>query len=152
MTETSRREFIQYLACVAAASSPLPATAEAFAQYYEANTPHVDRLVAVDEIFLSGTASRGFPLIFDLFKNDKMVVPYAINLFGGIMRIYFGPDQKIVAGESDIFWQMRRIGGLEFDDDEFSFSHVVGHVTYIGMDKVRRYAQFTKPQGSIIDP
>ena len=151
MTGTSRRDFIKFIALVAAGAAARPEQIEAFEAYYEANTPIADdlipdNLVAVDEIFLSGTAIRSMPILCEFYRNDHTVLKWGLNIYGGIIHWIAAPDQKIIAGAADFYWRIRSA-----TDDLLDFSTVNGQISYVGQDKVRKYIQITKPEGSLID-
>jgi len=148
-TATNRTDFIKFIARLCAGQSALPNQIEAFEKYYDANAPHADNLIAVDEVLISGTANKSMPVVFELYKNDKKVNVCAINLFGGIYRWYTGPDQKVIAAESDIYWQVRRNTYAVSAD---FFRHYVGQISFIDSKYKRHCLTMTKAQGSIVDP
>jgi hypothetical protein len=139
---------------IAAGTAALPQQIEAFEKYYEANTPLLaDRLIAVDEIILSGNAPYSLPVMCNFGCNDRIVMPVGVNLFGGIMRWSAMADQKIIVAEADFFWDIKH--GAPKDDNpnaEFDFRTFSGQISYVGSNLHREYVRITKPRGSIIDP
>ena len=143
-TQTTRRDFIKYLALIAAGAAALPQQIEAFEKYYEANTPFGDELVAIDEVFLSGVATKSTPIWFELYRNDRMVSKWGMNTFGGILRWTAMPDQKIIASRPDIFWRIT--APKHFDLAEFS-----GQISYVDGSYKRRLVNMQSLTGSLAD-
>jgi hypothetical protein len=133
----NRREFVKFLGCLAAGTSALPAQVEAFTKYYDTNTPQGSGpFVAIDEVFMSGMASHNTPVYAKLYHQDEVVLPFGINLFGGILLWRAGPDQKIVGLRDDFLWLLE-----PRSSSPMALSDVVGQISYIDSNGVRRRRQ-----------
>lgn len=146
MTGTNRREFIRFLALLAAGTAALPQQIEAFEKYYAANTPLTDgELIAIDLIRFSGMATKSLPILCNFYRNDQEQMSFGLNLFGGIMQWIAAPDAKIVTFTEDFYWDLKPQGDFE---PEF----LVGSISYIDSKYVRKNIRVTKLRGSLIDP
>jgi hypothetical protein len=128
----NRREFVKFIALIAAGASALPQQIEAFERYYEANTPQDDNeLVAIDEIFISGLATKSRPVQFDL---PAAMMCMGINLFGGIIRWGAMPDQKIILPRLNVSWSFTPEQEPEI---------LKGHISFIDHNAKRHYQPIT---------
>jgi len=146
--KTNRRDFIQWLALIAAGTAARPEQIKAFEQYYDANTPVGNRLVALDEVQLIGLHNRGgMPVVCNFYKQDRIILPAGLNAFGGVYFWRAGPDSKIIADATDIFWKFDpKTPGFELQND------INGTVSYIrSWDRARRTEKLDKLTGSIAD-
>jgi len=102
-----RREFIKMLGLLTAGLAAKPEQIAAFEQYYDRNSPQADvRLLALDELNVSGMASRSTRVLITIFREDERPVHYGMNAFGGVIRWVAGPDQKIVGAEGSLRWEI----------------------------------------------
>jgi hypothetical protein len=144
---TNRREFVKFLALLAAGAAAKPDQIEAFERYYEANTPQGDNLVAVDEIWLSGMAQQSEPVAVEFYKKGSVVLPLGINCFGGMCRWQAAPDQKIIVNRPDFSWKFTPCHDL------FSPDWLIAQVSFINsITKVRENVRITKLEGTLVDP
>ena len=146
---STRRDFVKFLALIAAGTAARPEQIAAFEEYYEANAPRADDLVAVDEISISGLASSASnPMNGEFYANDRPVLCCGMNLFGGVYFWRAAADSKIVVSRPDFFWRLRPAYM-----DSFSGFHLQGHVKYVdSVIKVRDTVLITKLEGSLVDP
>lgn len=142
-----RRNFVKFLALLAAGAAAKPEQIFAFEQYYEANTPFGEGLVAVDEINVAGLSWTATPVLCDFLVKDKIRLPLAFNGFGGIMHWKAGPDQKIITAISDFSWNIRATNRT------FATltNEIRAYISYIGQDRVRKMVQITRPKGSLVE-
>jgi hypothetical protein len=141
-----KREFIKSLALLAAGISALPAQVEAFERYYTANTPTsapAGQLIAIDQIVVSGMATRSMPAFCKFYTSDQCVLPFGVNLFGGMVLWKAGADQKIITTKSAFRW---RISG---STDAVRSSDFVGSISYIDDGLVRRTHEIGRAEGSL---
>src|SRR5262245_3898603 len=113
----ARREFVKFLALLAAGMGAGPEQIAAYTDYYEANTPHGTDLVAVDEIFISGMADRSTRVLFH-FEPTGMRL--ALNAFGGVIRWVATPDGKIVCPRKKFTWTLEEIDPCRISSDRKS--------------------------------
>ena len=152
MRPMSRRDFIKYLALIAAGAGALPRQIEAFERYYEANTPPIadgEELACADEIWICGLATRSLRVGFRLsYAQGSMRL--GLNAFGGMLRWVAQPDAKVISKPQDFHWQFEFIDPIEPRDDmQFPIS---GWLSYFGSkDLVRREVDFTQISGGL-DP
>jgi hypothetical protein len=135
-----RRDFVQFLAAIAAGMSAMPEQLAAFEKYYEANVPNTsEELVSVDEIWMCGTASKSTILSAVFFPESKWQTKLAINAFGGILRWYAMPDQKIVLPASNLTWNVK-------SSPEQDLSLILtGHISYVDQRAVRHMISLEDP-------
>ena len=154
MPDMNRRDFVHFLAVLCAGAAAMPQQLEVFEKYYEANTPLIGTdFVAVDEIWMSGNAIGSLPVICEFYKNDHCVLPTGLNLFGGIFRWQAAPDQKIVMGKADFFWDIRH---AQIDPETgkpavFNFDNINGQISFIDTTLKRNYLRIKAPRGSLAD-
>ena len=135
---TTRRDFVMQLALLAAGAAALPSQVRAFTAYYEANTPQgVGPFAAVDEIYLSGLSSRSTVLRMNIYRGESLLMPLAINSFGGQILWRAAPDNKIVDVFKNIGWKMECLTTDDHDLDRWLRNNAIGHISYIGQDMVR---------------
>jgi hypothetical protein len=150
---TNRREFIQFLALMAAGAAALPQQVAAFEKYYEANTPALMKLgdfVAVDGMTISGMATASLPLMCNFYRNDEKIMSYGVNLFGGIMHWKAVPTHEVICYPEDFFWDFKPGDGYE---EIFHPTTFVAQICFIqGTSLKRKYVTITKPRGSLVDP
>jgi len=143
----NRRDFVKFLALTGAGVGALPAQVEALERYYEANTPMVDEpLVAVDEIYLSGLASRSMRISAKFFHDSEHPQHYGFNAFGGIFLWRAQVDQKVVLRKEHVTWALEAL-----DAAPGEWKHIgVGHISYVDQTSVRRNLQLLDWQGSLV--
>jgi len=148
----TRKQFIKHLALLAAHT---PASVAAYVKHYTVNCPKTrGRLVAIDEIMISGMAARSLRLQFDLMrdKNTK-IMTLAINAFGGIVRWVPTPDQKILAvasrGWSPVGRLSWRITSPDTSDPVELNSAFVAHISFIDQKGERKIVPLRPAQGRI---
>jgi hypothetical protein len=141
-----RREFVKFLALIGAGTSALPDQIAAFEAYYEANTPMVQEpLVAVDEVMLTGLASRSLRVFMELFADSGQSRKFGINTFGGIMRWTAQGNQTIVLRRRHLTWDIKAI-----DPAPVKFEHaLLAHISYIDQTHVRRVLQISDWRGAL---
>jgi hypothetical protein len=143
----NRRDFVKFLALTGAGVGALPAQVEAFERYYEANTPMVDEpLVAVDEIYLSGLASRSMRISAKFFHDSEHPRHYGFNAFGGMFLWHAQADQKVVLRKEHVTWALE---ALDPAPEEW-MSVGVGHISYVDQTSVRRNLQLLDWRGSLV--
>ncbi len=145
-----RREFVKMLAALCAGASAMPQQLSAFESYFNLNTPPGNGpFVAMDELFISGLATRSLPLHVDVYVDDATEprLPMAYNAFGGIIRWAAMPDQKIIAKK--IRWKIHApnegIHGL----CEEPQSVLTGYVSCIHQDGIRRNTPISAWEGNV---
>jgi hypothetical protein len=140
-----RRSFVKFVAALAAGVSALPAQVEAYEKYYEINTPRTTaRLLMVDEIWLSGLATRSIPTTFNIHRGDQHLLALGLNLFGGVVCWKALPDAKIMAARGGLTWD------IETPNDEGNPRYLFnGHISYIDDEGVRRSQMLTTLRGSV---
>jgi hypothetical protein len=139
-----RREFVKFLGCLAAGTSALPAQVEAFTKYYDTNMPHgAGPFVAIDEVFLSGMATRSAPVYFSMYDENRLVLPVGINLFGGSVLWRAAADQKIGVRANDLNWRIKHSNPLDFKNE------FIGQISYIDSNGVRCRRQIDALQGRL---
>lgn len=142
----NRRDFVKFLALISAGVAARPDQIAAFEQYYDANTPAVERpLVAVDEIYLCGMAPRSTRLRTTFFP-DAQAMHLGLNAFGGAMRWLAAPDQKIILRRHHVAWD---IESEDASDTAPLDSILIGHISYIDQAKIRRNLQIRDWHGSL---
>lgn len=158
---TTRRDFIQQLALLAAGAAALPTQVAAFEQYYNANTPlRGDDFIAIDEISLSGLAYVSTRLKVEFWQGDQQILAPSYNAFGGTYFWRASPDGKIIARPGDITWKMflfQRSAMTRSEKDEepiempvHDMRYVDGHIKYIrSEDMVRRTQIISTARGSV---
>jgi hypothetical protein len=155
-----RREFVKFLALLAAGAAAKPEQIAAFERYYDINSPSfLTGLVAVDEVMLHGLATSSLVLKMDIMTPEPLNL--AINAYGGIVRWVAAPDQKIVCRASDFTWDIYRGEPKSLDDpksedqthhiesDEWLLARFTGHVSYIDQTGRRRNRPLTTLSGSL---
>lgn len=144
-----RDNFVKYLALLAAGEAAKPEQIAAFERYYDRNSPATFPLVAVDEIFICGHASRSTRVAIDILKGSDVVQCLSINAFGGILRWVATPDQKIVSAPTDFRWNItfpdRAPADLEWNQRQMQF--IRGHISYIDDTGLR----ISKPLVNAVD-
>ncbi len=128
-----RRQFVKSLALLAAGAAALPEQIDVFERYYEANTPKTALpLLAVDEVSISGMATRSTRVAVDFFAGDELKLRAGLNAFGGIYFWRSPPDGKIVTPK--LRWVMTSpdVGG----EDLLSMVH--SSISYLDQGLVRR--------------
>jgi hypothetical protein len=141
-----RRAFIKAIALLAAGVSALPVQVEAFERYYTVNSPTSapdGQLIAIDQIVVSGMATRSMPAFCKFYTSDQCVLPFGVNLFGGVVFWSAGADQKIITTKSAFRW---RISG---STDVVRSSDFVGSIYYIDDGLVRRVHEIGRAEGSL---
>ena len=127
-----RREFVKFIALLAAGAAAAPEQVEAYTHYFETNTPLVPSgLVCVDEIIIGGTANKSTVAHVQLFHDEEPVLNFAVNLFGGWVRWLAAPQQMIMAVAGDL--------KLEIDKPQFQ-----GQMMYIDQLGKRRTKVITE--------
>ncbi len=127
-----RREFVRFIALMAAGTAAMPEQVEAFTHYFETNTPLTPSgLVCVDEIYIGGTATKSTVAKVQLLCDDEPVLNLALNLFGGVVRWVAAPQQMIMAVAGDL--------KLTCDKPEFQ-----GQIMYIDQVGKRRTKVLTE--------
>jgi len=147
MTTMDRRDFIKFIAAMCAGAAAMPAQLEAFEHYYFVNAPKTaGSLIAIDEILISGIATRSFPVTLKLFRTNEYLMDCSCNLFGGIMRWYAGPDQKILIHPRDFRWEF--VAHNDRDDRNLLALNVetllTGHISYIEQSGLRQTIPLTQ--------
>ena len=143
----NRRDFVKFLALTGAGVGALPAQVEAFERYYEANTPMVDEpLVAVDEIYLSGLASRSMRISAKFFHDSEYPRHYGFNAFGGIFLWRAQADQKVVLRKEHVTWALEALDAPSEQWRDLG----VGHISYVDQTSVRRNLQLLDWRGSLV--
>jgi hypothetical protein len=142
-----RRDFIRGIAVLCAGAAALPEQIDFFEKYYTANAPAGELTAAVDELLLSGTATKSMPVHFRLYRpgSDELsraLINVGCNLFGGMMRWAAMPDQKIIVGKAGLRWRLQV-------PDDFTFDHFLGQISYVDTDLVRHYRQITTLEGTV---
>jgi hypothetical protein len=123
-----RHEFVRWLAVIAAGAAALPEQIAAFERYYEVNTPQVaEGLVSIDEIFISGMATKSTPCLIEI-ADPKM--KFGVNLFGGILRWVAMPNGKIIRPAHLFTWRLTPWP----EDDVF-----VGQISFVDQNARRHY-------------
>lgn len=98
----SRRDFIRNIALVAIGTAALPEQINALEAIFEVNTPKLPSgLIAIDEIYLGGFASRSSPTMFEFLKENNSILNLGMNLFGGVVRWVATPEGRIFTREQD---------------------------------------------------
>jgi hypothetical protein len=116
-----RREFVKFLALLAAGAAAMPQQVEAFTHYFETNTPLTPSgLICVDEIYIGGTASKSTVARVQVLRDEEIVLNFSLNLFGGIVRWVAAPQQMLMGVEGDLT--------VKIDQPESDFT---GHLLYI---------------------
>lgn len=137
----NRTEFIDHLATLSAGEFANPDQIAAFKRYYHLNSGNADKfLVAVDEIYIGGTASKSVVVRFVLEVNGAIILRFTMNLYGGVVRWRATPDQHFVGSASHIKWS---IMGAE-NADLFC-----GHISYIDQDGYRHYRPLDAMEGRL---
>ena len=149
----TRRDFVKHLALLAAGAAALPAQVAAFERYYDINMPRVggDDLLAVDEIYLSGYASRSMPVGLQVTHADRLLLNLGFNAFGGIILWRAQADSKLLVRESVLRLDLAGYGNDAGADPVFLANHVGGHISFLRQDGVRetlplRGARHTVPE------
>jgi|SRR5215472_5200689 len=141
----NRREFVEWLALLAAGKAAMPEMIEAYRHYYEVNTPQVNTgLIAIDEINVAGTDNRSNRVVFELLRFDKIEYSTALNAFGGVAWWKAAPDQKMVLPMREVRWNM-----FSMDDIPVQFS-VHAHISFIDQIGKREYFRLLTPKGSLV--
>ncbi len=144
-----RREFVKFLALLAAGATAAPEQIEAFRHYYNMNTPNTAApLVAVDEVFISGMADRALPVTFDILLRgppEQIKLALGLNAFGGCVRWCAMGDQKIVAADTDFMWRLARADG----GDRLEPKNFHGHISYVDQDGIRGIRVLDTVEGGI---
>lgn len=131
----NRREFVAFLASIGAGLAAQPTQVASFEKYYEANTPWFSGntgLIAIDEIYIGGMASKSTRLNYQLYRTGECVLNLAVNAFGGIIRWVAMPDAKIVTIDRDFTWSV-----LSPDMTDNEPSPVQGHILYVDQEGLR---------------
>lgn len=141
MNSTNRRDFIQWLALIAAGAMARPEQISAFERYYEANTPQVETgLISIDEIYIGGLAQASTPVVF-------MTTPHrlnlALNLFGGICRWVAQPDGKMVVTTEEFAWKFESHGTT------LTRHMIKGHISYVDQKLRRHYRDLDAITGDL---
>jgi len=137
-----RRDFIKMLGLLCAGVAARPAQIEAFTQYYDRNSPVSDRLLALDEVIISGMSTKSTPVTLRIYKEDELVLQFAVNTFGGIMRWVAMPDQKQIAVENTLRWEF--ISSM----DQF-MQEIIASMSYIDCEGVRRIKHLSTQTGRL---
>lgn len=139
-----RRQFVKFLAATAAASA-LPEQVAAFEQYFEINTPRIPTgLVAVDEVFMAGAATRSMVLEANARRNEIQLLNLGFNGFGGIIRWVAAPMQTLMVPAKDFILDIKPRGLL--DGDPFP---VIGHILFVDQDGRRCIKTITELQSTL---
>lgn len=128
----NRRDFVKWLALIAAGAAAQPDQIRAFEEYYDANTPRqFSSLIAVDEILVSGMSTSSLPVDFIVYRKDHMELSFSVNLFGGIIRWVPAPNQIRVIDPADLH--------ISMDTREVArtLDEIRGHISYVDQHKHR---------------
>ena len=142
MTQMLRRDFIKFLALLAAGAAALPAQIEAFERYYDRNSPPMldGDAIAVDEITLCGIATKSTVVRCVFFSAMNL----SINAFGGVIRWLAAPDQKIVTRARDFTWEITSSA-----DTPRMTDYLDAHISYIDQTGLRQRYRITDVRGSL---
>ncbi len=141
----NRRDFVKSLALLAAGAAALPEQIAAFERYYEVNTPKTALpLLAFDELSISGMATRSVRVFVKFFDGDQVVLPAALNAFGGQYFWRGAPDNKIVT--SKLRWE---ITSPDVNDKDALLTMICGGVSYLDQDLVRHRCQITSCDNAV---
>jgi hypothetical protein len=138
-----RRDFVKFIALLAAGAAARPEQIAAFERYYDINTPAAGNgFVAVDEVILGGMATTSMPVLFTLLRDDERVMRFGYNAFGGIVRWAAMPDQKIVAASGELRWQLDQ-------SDATVKRWLTGQINYIDQDGRRQFLDIETAAGVV---
>jgi hypothetical protein len=139
-----KREFIKSMALLAAGIAASPMQVEAFERYYTANTPDAPagRLIAVDAVTIGGLASKSMPAHFNFYTADRIVLPFGINLFGGVIFWKATADEKIITTKSNFNWNISTASYMQP-------YHFISSISYIDDALVRHTYEITTMRGSL---
>lgn len=107
----NRREFCLQAALVAAGTSALASQVAAIEQLYDINTRHLGEgpgLIRLNDLFLGGKAGRSWPVVIDLFDDERLLHSIAINAFGGLFRFAPSPDEPFFTTRARLRWDVTK--------------------------------------------
>ena len=150
--DKNRREFVKFIALLAAGAAALPQQIEAYTKYYDANTPLTGGpFIAMDEVWMSGLATKSTRVRMTLFHQDRSEYTWSFNAFGGVVRWVAAPDMKLVAIEKDLKWRLELFDGRPDyrAGDDWVRQTMNGYISYIDDMGRRRQMTLTKPTGTL---
>jgi len=143
-----RREFVKFIALIAAGAAAGPPQIAAFTQYYEVNTPKILRVpAAVDEVWISGVDTRSSRVGFYFYRGEERVQQFWLNCFGGVIRWVAHPEGKIIGEPRALRWK------LEALDEHIHLpdvgSYLRGQISWIDADGKRHYTDLDREAGAL---
>jgi len=148
----NRRDFVKYMALIAAGTAAQSEQIAAYLTYYEANIPQTTLpLAAIDEIFIGGKASHSVRATFQLLIQDEgPTLSFSLNLYGGIVRWVAAPDGKIVRARDEVGWHFQQFPGDLHEGEKLS-GLMDGYISFVDQDAKRHYVPVVSAIGSLCE-
>lgn len=142
-----RRDFVKFIALMAAGVAAAPEQIAAYEHYYDVNAPRLapKGLIAVDEIWISGLASCSTAARLELVREPRCVLHFGLNLYGGVVRWAAMADQKILAPKGGLVWDLT--GHRNGESTKLRTEDFCGQISYIDPDGCRQYQSLAEGHG-----